>query len=323
MEQITSDNHYVPRAYLARWSTDGETVWEHKLVVPHESYPIWRRAPLREAGARRHFYDAQIPGLLRDHFESWFQRDVETPAYASLRRVESDEALSRSELNALVRFAVAQDMRTVKDHDRYAALINHQFPLVAERAVRAGIRAYNPRLPRKSLPPLGSPIDESPIFRAKVLSGPDGDAIEISLLAGASLWLQRTKRMVQEITSKAVRFDWKIVAPPIGRTWPTSDHPLVRFERRQDVAIHGTGWLRKRTEIFLPLTPNHALYTAVGVNSNVTNKVSLGDARMFVRLIVGHAHRSVFAQNRGFKWVEWEDRRRVDVYEFNQHGRSC
>jgi hypothetical protein len=324
MTQTTFDSHYVPKAYLARWSQNGRTVWEHKLVVPHERYPLWRAAPLREACMRRYVYDTQIPGLARDHFEAWFQREVETPAYNALRRLENDEKLSRSEMDDLVRFAIAQDLRTLKDREKYDALIKHEFPIIAERAIKAAVRAYNPRLvPTLERNSRNPPSDESPLFNTKIVPNADGASIEVSLLAGASLWMQRTKRLVREFLAKASRHDWQILQPYPGRKWPTSDHPLVRFERRQGVAIHGTGWFRRRTEVFLPLTPQHALYTIVGVKPHIPVFATLADTHLFVRLMVvrlmvGHAYRSVFATEPGYKWIEWERRRCVDRDLFNE-----
>jgi hypothetical protein len=316
--QITEHSHFVPRRYLARWSTDGIHVWEHKFAVPHENYPVWRRAPLREACARRNLYEAHLEGFERDHFEKWFNLEIETPAYAALDRLEAGAGLCGNDTEALVRFAVAQDLRTPKDWNRYDAWQTHVLPSVMERIVEKTVRKFKPGLPyEREREPL--PTDERRYVETSLTPTPDGVLVEMSVSVGSTAWVQRTKRMVRELTPKAVHSRWHIIRPHPGRSWPTCDHPLVRFEERQGFAIHGTGWLRKNTEIFLPLSPQLALYTKVGSKAPVPGVMNVLRTHFFVRLIVGHTDRSVFSNYPNYKWVEWEKRRYVNRERFNAY----
>jgi len=56
------------------------------------------------------------------------------------------------------------------------------------------------------------------------------------------------------------------------------------------------GWGRKGTEIFMPLSPSHLLYTKVGEKPpSRGTQCSLDQAEMIRRCIAEHAHRFVFA----------------------------
>lgn len=315
--QITSLNHYVPRAYLARWSSDGSNVWEHKLIVPIASYPLWRRASLREACARRNLYDIDLPEHRVDHYERWLHHEVEEPAYAVIRKIEAGCALTKGDWYHLVQFAAAQDFRTLKDLERHVVLEQSIVPRAMNHAIKRGLADLH----RGSfLPSTGRrrPADESPLVTTRIVPGSDSVTLEVSLDCGSTSWLQRLKPLVRWITQQACRHPWALVAPHGNRTWPTSDHPLVRFERMKDIAIHNTGWRRRNTEIFFPLTPKVAMHARVGAPAPTGATASAVDTNLFIQLLVGFAHRSVFADRRDYKPVEWASKRIVDREEFEK-----
>jgi hypothetical protein len=79
--------------------------------------------------------------------------------------------------------------------------------------------------------------------------------------------------------------------------WFTSDDPVVRLNyydpKKYDF---GGGWGSKGTEIFMPLSPSHLLYTQVGEKPpSRGTQVSLNHAEMICRFIAEHAHRIIFA----------------------------
>jgi hypothetical protein len=287
-------------------------------VVPHEKYPLWRLAPLREACARRNLYESDLPGYARDHFEAWFNRDVEMPAYAALDRLEGGQSPRKVDIEALVRFAVAQDLRTEKDWQRFELWEEQAIPKLMESAVRRALRKRSLSAPPPDKARSPAPADEARAIRTKITRPPEGGIrVETFVGSGRTAWVQRTKRMVREYTPRVARERWHIIRPCEGRTWPTCDHPLVRFEERQGYAIHGTGWFRKHTEVFLPLSPHLALYSKTGSKAPVPSITSAARTHVLVNLLVGHAHRSVFSDRPGNKWVEWEGRRYVDREEFD------
>lgn len=84
---------------------------------------------------------------------------------------------------------------------------------------------------------------------------------------------------------------------PEGTPWFTSGDPVIRlnYSSESDHSFHG-GWGSEGTEIMLPLSPQHLLYTRAGRQpprrgSVVTREV----ADSIRRVIASHAHRSIFA----------------------------
>ena len=317
MSQATDLNHYVPRGYLSRWSSDGIHILEHKLVVPVKGYPKWRPAPLRGTCARKNIYDSHLPGVVRDHFERWLKNEVEEPAYRAIARLEKGDELRQEDWEALVRFAVAQDRRTLKSQMEHEALEAHAFREAVSEIAKL-IQNFDPSMPPAPSSERSDPEDEIPVFDWAITPQGEGAVFEVSALAGSTSWMQSLKRMVRVFTPDVSQHLWQIIEPCSGQTWPTSDHPLVRFERKPQALIHGTGWLRKATEIFLPLTPRYAMYTKVGEIVPRPRVASRAETYEFVKLLIGHAHRSVFADRGDYKWIEWETRRRVDLEEYKR-----
>jgi hypothetical protein len=90
---------------------------------------------------------------------------------------------------------------------------------------------------------------------------------------------------------------WTILRSPEGTPWFTSDDPVIRlnYSSESDYSFHG-GWGSEGTEIMLPLSPQHLLYTRVGKQpprrgTVVTRKV----ADSIRRVIASRAHRTIFA----------------------------
>lgn len=318
MGQTTSHSHYVPRGYLSRWANGESWVWEHKLVVPVAEYPVWRKAQLREAGARRNLYDTEIPGLLRDHYEEWLHREVEAPAFQAMNQLERGVQLDQRGWEALVRFAIAQDLRTPKSREIHKAFEEHYLPQIAKRVLHRVVRDFERGSPDRSSREHKPPIDERLIVETSITPHEEGVRFELAVTTGNTSWMQRNKRMVRGFTERVGRLRWQLLRPGGGRTWPTSDSPLIRFERRQGIAIHGTGWLRPGTEIFLPLNPWQALYTRVGAKERIPELATVDDTLLLIKLVIGQADRSIFS-DRQDRLVAWESRRRVDREAFH-HG---
>lgn len=182
-----------------------------------------------------------------------------------------------------------------------------------DQTLQQGIKMFTSGKPLPPLDSLSLPNDETAVVDVTVTTEGETSTVEMSVVTGSTSWMQFNKRMIREYTEATSAYNWQIIEPCRGQTWPTSDHPVIRFERRDEIYIHGTGWLREGTEIFFPLTPRFALYTAVGTTTNRPPVATRLETWDFVRLLIGHADRSIFADRRGYKWIEWESRRRVDL----------
>lgn len=49
-KQITHHNHFVPQFYLRNWSSNGNSLWDYKLVVEDDREKTWRTTSLLAPG---------------------------------------------------------------------------------------------------------------------------------------------------------------------------------------------------------------------------------------------------------------------------------
>jgi hypothetical protein len=90
---------------------------------------------------------------------------------------------------------------------------------------------------------------------------------------------------------------WSILCAPDDLNWFSSDDPVVRLNyHSEDKYNFDGGWGSKGTEIFLPLSPRHLLYTRIGYRPPERGFVLPRVAAEFIRrAIAEHAHRNIFS----------------------------
>jgi hypothetical protein len=118
------------------------------------------------------------------------------------------------------------------------------------------------------------------------------------VFVGRALWLWSIQRVLEGIVRVLYRHRWTILLPPKGVTWFTSDDPVVPLHRSADGMTYtfDGGWGPPGTAIFMPLGPQHLLYTEIDQRSLPRGSRILPDLARFVRrCIAAHAHRMIFA----------------------------
>jgi hypothetical protein len=91
---------------------------------------------------------------------------------------------------------------------------------------------------------------------------------------------------------------WTILRPPEGITWLTSDNPVIRLNMSSPTKYNfDGGWNSRGTCIFLPLGPEHLLYTQVGERPPERGERMLEEHADLVRKFTAqHAWRMIFAR---------------------------
>ena len=112
MSQVTRKNHFLPRWFLRRWSSDGETVRVFRLLVSHENVPQWSSQAISSAGARRDLYTLIDDGDETDRFEEWLTLEFEEPAVGAVESVVAGGRLSEDDYRRLSLLFAIQDLRT-------------------------------------------------------------------------------------------------------------------------------------------------------------------------------------------------------------------
>lgn len=250
-----------------------------------------------------------------DAIERWFDSTFESPAGIALQHAVTDQRLSSDEWAHLIRFLAAQDARTparmlerMKDwQENLPSLIDEVMSNAVhelEEASRTGIPiAFEGPKAGDELFPVRTMVEIQP--------GEESGLLRVEASVGRSLWLWSLKHVLTTTLDVLHEHRWTILRSPPGVEWLTSDNPVVRLNYHD--AQHydfGGGWNSHGTDIFMPLSPTHLLFTQVGARQRLPRgtTVSLDFAMQIQRFTVEHAHRYVFGRSADVQASLWRPR---------------
>lgn len=294
------DNHYVPCEYLKRWTSSTRRLWAYRILVSHENVPLWKESSIRGIAYHSHLYTRIAAGLESDEIEQWFEHEYETPAEEALQKATSNGRLTPSDWRVLVRFLSAQDVRTparlVENLQRWYKTL----PDLLENTLQESVQKLELMKSRgENIPPTESSLAKYFPLRIKTETKPNQEfgMLKAETIVGRGLWLFAIKHLLTKTADVLHKHRWTILSPPKGMKWFTSDDPVVRLNYHDPKKYDfGGGWGSGGTEIFMPLSPNHLLYTQVGKRPPLRGtQLSLAQAEMIRRFIAEHAHRIIFA----------------------------
>jgi hypothetical protein len=312
----TRFNHFVQRAYLGRWADGGATVQEYKIVVPSDNYPEWRALPIRSAGSIRDLYSVEHADLDLDHYEKWLNEYVEQPAQEALEKIADERALSRRDLEHLVRYVFAQSVRTPKDYISYQQKAGEIVPGLLANSLKRAVRK-NASLVAVS--PSRVPVDEALPLTVRRESGEGGQvAVRAEFIIGTGSWLASRKRMIREYPPRFMHHRWQVLRAHESTEWFTSDHPVLRLGYLADQP-HGfeAGWMQRGADIIMPLSPRHLLHTQVGSARRDAPDLSADKTFEMQSLLAQNARRSIYARA-PIPRVRWFRERIVNAEAFEE-----
>ena len=297
MPQLHRDNHYVPQLYLKQWAVD-EQICTHSLLVAHDNVRPWKSHSPKSIAFHQHLYTSVVNGQESDELERWLGSEFEAPAEDPISRATRDGRLSPDDWHKLVRFALAQDVRTPawlrkfvkRQNELLPNLLDNVVKTAAEKLINGEIsdrseeKSENRRIPlRVSVEP--SDDQEYGVLRAETL-------------IGRSLWHWAIRQTLTNTIAKVPMNGWTIRKPARGYTWPTSDNPLIRLNYRDELDYNfGGGWKVPNGDVLLPLSPTHLLHRCGGVRPPARgHRLDVDTTEKIIRIIVEHADRYVFAQ---------------------------
>jgi hypothetical protein len=118
----------------------------------------------------------------------------------------------------------------------------------------------------ENIPPTESPLTKYFPLRIKTETEPNHEfgTLRAETILGRGLWLFGIKHLLTKTADVLHKHKWTILSPPKGMKWFTSDDPVVRLNYHDPNKYDfGGGWGSEGTEIFMPLSPNHLLYTQI------------------------------------------------------------
>jgi hypothetical protein len=268
MTELRSDNHFVPKVYLKRWSTDGLRIWAYRTLVSHQNVPLWKLNSLRSIAFHSHLYTRFSANGETDEIERWLDKEFETPAEEALNKAISDKRLSSEDWKKLIRFAAAQHVRTPAQLLKNIHRWNKQIPELVDKTLKDALQELETS--KRTGVPLTTKnnVDGSmlPLRISRESSQNPGKALlTVETAIGRSMWLFGIKHILTNTVKVLLEHNWSIVRSAPNFEWVTSDDPVIclNYYGNGSYNFEG-GWGKKGCEILMPLSPYHMLYTQVG-----------------------------------------------------------
>ncbi|MDU9049729.1 MAG: DUF4238 domain-containing protein [Candidatus Electrothrix sp. Rat3] len=294
------DNHYLPKCHLKRWESSPKKVWVYSTLVSHENVPLWKERDIKGIAYRKYLYTRIVPEGLSDEIETFFDKEYETPAEEAIQKVVSNARLTPSDWKTLIRFLAVQRVRTPA---RLLELLQHwektfqnlldntlqeaAHQLESAKAEGVSLQEKKSLIP-EYFPPVNVKIESDPVKKSAVLKA--------ETVTGRGMWIFAIRHLLK--TADVLhQHKWTVLSPPDGMRWFTSDDPVIQLNFHNQKYNFLGGWGSAGTEILLPISPQHLLYTQIGNKRPPLRgtRISLDRAQMINRFIAEHAHRMIFA----------------------------
>lgn len=320
MNQITRNNHYVPQLYLKQWSKDQHRIYTYRILVPRKDYDLWKLCSIRSVASFRDLYTEISNGEEIDEFERWLESEYEVPAQGAISKVIKDESLSLPDWEHLALFLAAQDVRTPTNYLNSINRWNTTLPDLLENTLKEAIQQIEQ--PTTHKPRQAEDNDDSikyfqKIVRVEVIQQDDSRErlISASMVAGRALWLESQRFLLTKTAKTLLNHKWGIGEPASGTEWFTSDHPVVRlnfYGREYD--LEG-GWGNPGTDLLMPLSPRHLLFTEIGKDIPDRFAFSAERTHLIQKCLAERALRWIYARE-PMKVVSEYRARQVDLAAF-------
>lgn len=321
MTGLARDNHYVPQSYMRRWAHTGRAiVWSYRTLVPRVAEPLWVSQSTQRIAVRRDLYTSVADGQESDRIETWLNREVETPATSTIEKLCSGDAITTEDRRHLARYIAALDCRSPVAYATHTRLLAEQLPGILNATIESAIDDIRDKLTR------GEPLVQPPVeFRSHSIgvsmTPAEDDAertnVNVSVVIGREQWLDSIENVVNNVSRILDNHDWRVIRPHAGWRWVTSDKPVLRLNYFANGEYNFDGrYGDPGTEIVLPLSPEHMLYTHVGHPIKRIDEFSLQQTVLLNRFVAESAYRWIIAREPVQNAV-WSRPRVVDLRQYN------
>lgn len=322
VDQVTRTNHFLPRWYLRHWSDDTKRVRLFRTLVSSDRVPVWTDYAIASAGSRPDLYTSIETGVEVDRFERWLSEEVDEPAARVVQRIVNGGELRREDSIVLAKLFASLDVRTPSAFSEFMARWEKELPELIEDSLRESVAKLEGDLEAAIKEPQEDAVDQQFPLPASIeigeLPGDEaGGYVRAEITAGRSLWLHSMERaLTGPAMAELTRHSWTILEPYGNYEWVTSDHPALRLNfHSEDRYDFGGGWGSNGTELLLPVSPRHMLYTKVGVKEPERRSLSAEGTFLIQQFLAERAHRSIFSRLDQTS-VSWHRNRAVDAEAF-------
>lgn len=301
MASIARNNHYVPQLYLRNWSATPEKVWRYRLLVSHDNVPLWDHTPIVSTGSFNDLYTYNDGDTESDEFEQWFNTEIEIPANKVIAKVVGNVILSKNDFKILSKFVAAQFVRTPARLNKQLGFYKNELSETINVALTRAVEKLEVKIEKCESIKVDNEDYAARYIPAKVTiqKSPDNEVAKLKYetILGRGVWLYEIRHIVDDTSRVLLNHHWQIIKAAPGAKWCTSDDPVIclNYSGLNNYDFGG-GWNRHNSEIILPLSPKHILYTKVGssTDDNILQENPFYTF-LFQKLIIEHAYRNIFS----------------------------
>lgn len=293
-------NHYVPRLYLKRWADSQGKIWIYRLLTSHQNVPDWQQKSTKAVAHHAHLYTKVATTGLTDETERWLSAEFEDPAEESIAKVIANAKLKPEDWTHLIRFLAAQDVRTPARLMEMIQRWQKTLPKLINETLKESVEKleHNKHEGKKFLTPRKSNHFDFPI-KISIIKNPGEEfgIVKAETIPGRAFWLASLKSLLTNTIKSLLEHKWTIIRSPENFYWLTSDDPVVKlnYYSHNSYDFKG-GWGSKGTEIFLPISPRHLMYTRIGEKPFKRGTIIPFElANQLQRFTIEHAHRLIFS----------------------------
>lgn len=322
MASIARNNHYVPQLYLRNWSKTPDKVWRYRLLVSHDHVPLWDHASIVSTGSFNDLYTYSDGESESDEFEHWFNTEIEIPANKVIAKVVDNALLSKNDFNVLTKYVAAQYVRTPARLHKQLIYYKNELSVTIDAALTRAVKKLEMKIEKGEEIKVDNKIDAARFIPAKVTIQRSNDNdegwLKYETILGRGVWLYEIRHVVDNTSQILKNHHWQIIKAAPGAKWCTSDDPVICLNYcGLNNYNFGGGWNKHNSEIILPISPQHLLYTKVGSSSedNIMQENPYYTF-LFQKLIMDHAYRNIFSYS-AFDSISKCRPRVVDLDAFN------
>lgn len=298
--EFRKDNHYLSQSYLKRWKSSPKKVFVYRRLVSHENVPLWKEESIETFAYQEYLYTLRSNGVESDEIERRFADEFESPAESSIQNVLNEDRLTPDDWHKMVRFLALHDLRTPARLIEHMKAYSETMPGIME-----GVLAQIPELLERQNPNVSDTSNNKlkatlPLkVTTEIEDGEEFGILKVETAAGRQSWLSLMEHQLDNTAKILHLHKWTIMHPAKGMSWITSDKPVIRLNYYSPGKYDFKGGLGNNgSEILMPLSPEHMLYTCVGKKPPQRGtKFSVEQTNILRRIIAEHAHRYVFGKN--------------------------
>ncbi len=277
---------------------------------------------IRSLAKHRNLYTVFSGDEDNDDFEHWLTTNFEVPGNEAIEKALLGARLSRNDWHALARYFAAQDLRTPQGFISLMKRAEEGLPDMLEKTTRETLRAFGKAKEAGITlqPPSAKPHALAGLINIEIVPASEsatGQAmVRTEVTIGRKMWIANMRHLLSGVAERLTRNQWSIVEPHGDMEWPLTDHPVLKLNYRgPDDYDFGGGWGNPHSELMMPLSPRHLLFTHVG--KDLARRVTFPSqqTQLLRRLLVERAHRWVFAK-RPQEWIVAARARQVDRKSF-------